>query len=89
MKLEPTQFRVQRYHYLYTRNYGSPKANQQAVQVESTELSPDRKSITLTFPVETYPIGMIYEFNVGKLTSTDGEALKHNEAWYTVHNIPK
>jgi hypothetical protein len=88
-KIEPAQFRVKRYHYLYSRNYGSPKANHKAVAVQSAVLSPDRKSITLTFPVETYPIGMVYEFNVGKLTSADGDTLTHPEAWYTVHRIPK
>jgi putative heme-binding domain-containing protein len=88
-KLDLAQFRVKRYHYLYTRNYGSLKADQKAVPVKSAELSGDRKSITLTFSVETYPIGMVYEFNFGKLTSTDGDALQHNEAWYTVHRIPE
>jgi putative heme-binding domain-containing protein len=89
LELDPAQFSVRRYHYLYTRNYGSPEADQKQVPVESVKLSPDRKSITLKFPVETYPIGMVYEFNVGKLTSADGEVLMHNQAWYTVHNIPK
>lgn len=89
LKPKPTQFQIQRYHYLYTRNYGSPKANVTKVIVKSAELSADRKSITLTFPVETYPIGMIYEFNVSELTSAAGETIKHNQAWYTVHKIPK
>lgn len=87
--LIPSQFRVKRYHYLYTGNYGSPQADEQPVPVQAAQLSPDRTAITLTLPVETYPIGMVYEINLGQLTDTDGINLLHNEAWYTVHRIPK
>jgi hypothetical protein len=60
------------------------------VPIEQAELSPDRQSIVLSLPVETYPIGMVYELNAGKLTADGcGEPLVHNEAWYTVHRIPK
>ena len=45
------QFRIKRYHYLYTGNYGSPQADEQIVPVQAVELSPDRTSIILTFPV--------------------------------------
>jgi hypothetical protein len=88
-KINPAQFSVARYHYLYTGNYGSPQADEQAVAVEAAELSPDRTQITLTFPVETYPIGMVYAIRVGELCDEQGEKLQHNEAWYTVHRIPK
>ncbi len=89
VQLKSEQFRVTRYHYLYSGKYGSPKAGQKAVAVESAILSPDRKSITLTFPVETYPIGMVYEINLGDLKSESDADLVHNEAWYTVHEIPE
>jgi len=88
-KLAAADFRVKRYHYLYTGNYGSPQADEANVPVQAAELSPDRTSITLTFPVETYPIGMVYEINAGKLMADGGEPLVHNEAWYTVQRIPK
>lgn len=87
--LAATQFRVKRYHYLYTGNYGSPQADEQIVPVKSVQLSPDRTAITLSLPVETYPIGMVYEINLGDLTGTEGDRLLHNEAWYTVNQIPK
>ena len=88
-QLTPDQFRVQRYHYLYTGNYGSPRADEQPVPVQSVELSADRTAITLGFPVETYPIGMVYHINLGQLTAANGDTLLHNEAWYTVHKIPE
>lgn len=88
-KIDPAQFSIKQFHYLYTGDYGSPKANEKAVSVEAAELSPDGKSITLSFPVETYPIGMVYEFNVGSLSSASGEKLVQPQAWYTVHRIPQ
>lgn len=87
--ITPAQFRVKRYHYLYTGNYGSPQAEEQSLSVTATILSPDRTEITMAVPVETYPIGMVYEINLGKLTDSDGKTLMHNEAWYTVHKIPQ
>jgi hypothetical protein len=88
-KLTPSHFKVKRYHYLYSGNYGSPQANEQMVALQNVEVSADRKSITLSLPVETHPIGMVYEINLGKLNDADGNNLVHNEAWYTVHQIPK
>ena len=88
-ELTAAQFRIKRYHYLYTGNYGSPQANERIVPVQNAKLSSDRTVITLSFPVETYPIGMVYEINLGQLTAAEGERLLHNEAWYTVHKIPK
>jgi hypothetical protein len=87
--MDPSEIRVKRYHYLYTGEYGSPQANEQMVSVERVELSEDRTMLTLTFPVESYPIGMVYEIDFGNLTSDDGQALVHPEAWYTVHEIPE
>lgn len=87
-KLNPEQFRFRRYHYLYTGNYGSPEADIQKVPVTAAELSADRRRITLKLPVETYPIGMVYEMRADELLGEGGEELKHNQAWYTVQRLP-
>jgi len=83
------QFRFRRYHYLYTGNYGSPEADITEVAVTAVELSPDRKTVTLSLPVETYPIGMVYELTASGLRGDEGRELQQNQAWYTVHRIPK
>ena len=88
-QLDLAQFAVKQYHYLYTANYGSPVANEKRVPVTQAELSTDRLTLTLTLTVESYPIGMVYEMNLGKLTAAEGENLLHNELWYTVHAIPE
>jgi cytochrome c553 len=88
-KLDPSTIRAKHYHYLYTGNYGSPLADITPVKVASAELSADRRSITLSFPVETYGIGMVYELNLGQLVADGGQTLVHNDIWYTVNRIPK
>jgi hypothetical protein len=89
VNLAPEKFKIRRYHYLYTGNYGSPEAESTNMPVEKVELSTDRQQLTLTFPVETYPIGMVYAFQFGDLKFEGGEKLQQNEAWYTVHQIPE
>lgn len=88
-KVDPAMCRVKRYHYVYSGAYGSPKADEREVPVQSVELSSDRKTLTMKFPVETHPLGMVYEFTFTPLTADDGERLVHGEAWYTVHRIPQ
>lgn len=83
------KIKVRRYHYLYTGNYGSPQADETNVTVEKVEVSADRQTLTLTLPVETYPIGMVYAFTFGELKFASGERLSQNEAWYTVLQIPE
>lgn len=86
--LAPEKLKVRRYHYLYTGNYGSPQADETNIAVEKVEVSADRRQLTLTFPVETYPIGMVYAFNFGGLKFQSGDRLTQTEAWYTVHQTP-
>ncbi len=51
------------------------------------EIAADRRSLTLTLPVESYPGGIVYYLQADNLRSSDGEALAHREAWYTVQRI--
>ena len=82
-------FRAWRWHYLYTGNYGSPDADKKDVPISKAEMSADRRSVTLTLPVETHPIGMTYYLSAGKVLAEDGDQLVNNEAWYTVNRVPK
>lgn len=83
----PADIQVRRWHYRYSGDYGSPPIDEKAVIVTKSEVSADRKRITLTLPVETYPGGMVYHLLLPPLESADGESLAHREAWYTVQRI--
>lgn len=88
-KLDPAKIEVKKFHYLYTGNYGSPRADEAAVAVEAADVSDDRQELTLTLPVETYPIGMIYEVTLPDLKANAGDRLQQKSFWYTVNRIPK
>ncbi len=83
----PRDFHVRRWHYRYSRDYGSPKIDEKEVAIEKVEIAADRRSLTLTLPVESYPGGIVYYLQADNLRSSDGEALAHREAWYTVQRI--
>ncbi len=85
--LSPRDFHVRRWHYRYSRDYGSPKFDEQEVAVEKVETAPDGRSLILTLPVQTHPGGMVYSLQAENLRSSGGEALAHREAWYTVQRI--
>jgi mono/diheme cytochrome c family protein/glucose/arabinose dehydrogenase len=80
--------RARRWHYRYSIEYGSPKIDEREVPIEKAVISPDRKELTLTLPVESHPNGRVYYFHLGKLLAEDGEALAQPEAWYTVERVP-
>jgi hypothetical protein len=85
--LSPRDFHVRRWHYRYSKDYGSPKFDEQEVAVEKVEAAPDRRSLILTLPVQTHPGGMVYYLQADNRRSSDGEALAHREAWYTGQRI--
>ena len=88
-RLEPEKIRFKRYYFPYTSNYGANPTDEKIIPVTQAELSPDRRTISLTLPVEAHPNGMVYEMDLGNLTSEAGEKLIHREGWYTVHALPK
>src|SRR5262249_8964006 len=83
----PRDFHVRPWHYRYSRDYGSPKIDEQEGAVEKAEVALDRRSVTLTMPVQAYPGGMVYYLQADNLRAAGGEALGHREAWYTVQRI--
>jgi hypothetical protein len=83
----PADFHVRRWHYRYSRDYGSPKIDEKDAAVEKVQVSADRRSVKLSLPVEKYPGGMVYYLQAENLKAADGEPLAHREAWYTVQRI--
>lgn len=83
------QCKVRSYHYEYSGKYGSPETGTRQIAVERVDVSSDRRQLTLTFPVEKHPLGMVYAFDFKGLTFVEGERLVQTEAWYTVQQIPE
>jgi glucose/arabinose dehydrogenase len=85
----PGDFHARSWHYRYSREYGSPKIDEHDVVVTAAEVSVDRRSVTLTLPVEAAPGGNVYYLHAGPLRSADGDTLSHPEAWYTLQRLPR
>jgi hypothetical protein len=88
LSVTAADFQARRWHYRYSRDYGSPKMQEREVAITRAELAADRRSVTLSLPVESYPGGMVYYLRAGPLRADGGAVLAHREAWYTVQRVP-
>ncbi len=84
--IQPSNFTIQNFTYLYHHNYGSPVMDIQANTVKSAELQPDGKTVRLT--LDGFRPGYIYELKLAGLRSADGDNLLHDFGYYTLNAIP-
>ncbi len=80
-------FTVNDFTYKYHHNYGSPVIDQQDKQIQSMEISEDKKTVRLY--VEGLREGYIYELKSTKVRNNTNEGLLHNVGYYTLNNIPE
>jgi len=78
------QIDVKHFHYLYWAEYGSDRQDYQPVSIEKIQLSPDRKTLSLTVPLKQ---DKVYEIDLGFIKSTQGSELKNNFAYYTLNEL--
>jgi hypothetical protein len=76
-------YSLQSYTYNYWSTYGSPEIDRQVVPVGDVSVSSDRRKVSLH--VEGLHTGRVYELHVDGVTSADGNALLHPEAYYTLN----
>jgi hypothetical protein len=70
----------------YHGGYGGPEVDRSAIAVKSVSLAED--GMTATIVVDRLVQGFVYEFDLARLRSGDGEELLHRNAYYTVNEIP-
>lgn len=70
----------------YHGGYGGPEVDRSAIAVKSVSLAEDGMSATIV--VDRLVQGFVYEFDLARLRSGDGEELLHRNAYYTVNEIP-
>jgi azurin len=73
--------------YKYHHNYGSPIIQNQARKIKGIIPSADGKKVKLV--MDSLIEGHIHEIKVQNLTSSNGKALLHDVAYYTMNNIPE
>ena len=87
IELSPDSLSAKQWFYYPTEQYGGPKYNEQALQVESAELSDDRRRISLRIPGLQAGYLVYLALDQG-LKSESGATLWASEAWYTLNAIP-
>ncbi|MDW3650556.1 MAG: PA14 domain-containing protein [Bacteroidia bacterium] len=87
MAKDPTSWNIQQWFYLPTANYGGPKMNEEQLNVNTIELSSDRKRVFLG--LDGMKEGHVVYINIhAPFKSDSGQSLWSTEAWYTLNKIP-
>lgn len=80
-------FKMISYTYLYSSRYGSSEMQTREHIISSAQLDKDGKTVNLQ--VEKLRPFYVHELQCIGIRSTDGEALTHTNAYYTLNKIPE
>ncbi|MAS94301.1 MAG: hypothetical protein CMO55_13975 [Verrucomicrobiales bacterium] len=80
-------FSMEAFTYIYQKAYGSPEVDQVEPTVSVASVAEDGKSLKLK--VEPLTKGHVHALVAAGLKSEEGAPLLHNEAYYTLNEIPK
>lgn len=81
-----SSYAVSAFTHPYHAGYGGPEIEQYSPIVTSVELAEDGLSAKIA--VDKLKPGFVYELDLVRLRSRDGEELLHRNAFYTVNEIP-
>ena len=79
-------WKLSHFTHIYHRHYGSPEIDRGSLKVESVEVSKDGRDVELR--LDRLVEGHVHELSVRDLRSAAGLELLHDEAFYTVNEIP-
>jgi hypothetical protein len=82
-----TAYGMQSFTYNYWSTYGSPEVDHRAEKVEAVTVAPDGKTVSLK--VSGFRPGRVYELHLDGVKSTEGDAVLHPEAYYTLNELPR
>lgn len=83
---DPASYKMSTFTHIYHQSYGGPEVDQTTPIIKSAQLSPDGLVAHIT--LDKLIIGHVHEFHLDALRDTDGEALLHKDAYYTVNAVP-
>ncbi len=78
-------FAVQSFTYHYWSTYGSPEVDRRAEKVSGVTVSADRRTVSLA--VGGLRPGRVYELQLDGIKSSEGDAVLHSEAFYTLNEL--
>ncbi len=82
--LEP--YVISAFTHPYHGGYGGPEVDRFKPAV--TKVLLDQDGLSASIMLDKLAQGFVYEFDLGRLRSRDGEELLHRNAYYTVNEIP-
>lgn len=85
-KVRPSDFKMSGYTYLYHQTYGSAETDTKPVVISAVEAGDDGRTVVLR--CEGLRAGYVHELHVGDLTSSSGQPLRYNRAYYTLNQRP-
>ncbi len=83
----PDSYALSTFTHVYQQGYGSPEVDQTTPRVTRTVVSDDGKQVELT--VEGRVQGHVHCFDLAGIRSAEGGKLVHQQAYYTLNEIPK
>ncbi len=79
-------YSAREFTYIYRAEYGSPEVDDVIPKITAAKVSPDKKSVRLTF--DTLTKGHIHELHLDGVKSAEGNPVLHPVAYYTLNEIP-
>jgi glucose/arabinose dehydrogenase len=80
-------YKLKTFTYIYQASYGSPEVDATTPTITKATVGADGKSVRLT--VDGLQEGHIHDLALPGVRSSEGEALLHPQAYYTMNYIPK
>ena len=77
---------MESYTYRLESRYGGPEDDKKEVKITHAQVSKDGMSVRIK--IDPIRAGYVHELHMEGLTSKKGDSLLHDEAYYTLVNIP-
>lgn len=81
--LNPGDFKITSYHYLYQRAYGSPRIDEKEASISKIKIEDDRKTILVE--IDSLQAGKVYDFKMDGVKSQSGDELRSKRMNYTLN----
>jgi glucose/arabinose dehydrogenase len=84
---DPASYRMESYTYRLSEQYGGPEEDKLDVRIVAADVAEDGLSVRLT--IDPIRAGYVHELHLTGVRDPDGNALLHDQAYYTLVEIPE
>ena len=84
---DPASYRMESYTYRLSEQYGGPEEDKLDVRIVAADVAEDGLSVRLT--IDPIRAGYEHELHLTGVRDPDGNALLHDQAYYTLVEIPE